>query len=144
MPNLVSVPTLPEHLLLLKMRDEERAAFSTRPELFIETLRRTGTRTVLCGTEVVCVLTWQEVAPGVCEVALIPSEAMDRHRVAAARHIRGALVYFTSQYRRVQAATDDARKYKRFMRFLGFSLEGVFHKYHPDGSNLLAWGKVWR
>jgi hypothetical protein len=129
-------------LLRIDMKAYERAAFRANPALWDTLLAGTGALTLFQEEEIIAILTWREVASGVCEISLLPSVRIDDCRVSAARIIRAAVRANTAKYRRVQATTLDSDLYRRSMRFLGMAEEGRMVKYMPDGSDLLIWGRV--
>lgn len=138
MTNTLIVPVRREHLNCMQMRAKEAAAFSDNPGLYDRVLSAVGGLTVFYAGEIVAIVFWEKVFPGVCEVALIPGESLPDHPFAA-RTIKKELLEETKDFRRVQAAVESGETQYRFMNFLGFKLDAVLPDYFAQGAPMNIW-----
>lgn len=83
-----------------------------------------------------------EIAPGVAEGLIFPSVLIHKHKKDFLREAKWFCSHVKSQYRRFQCYGDDTEVSRRWLKALGFKLEGELKSYTMDGSSILIWGMV--
>jgi len=99
--------------------------------------------TILADGRVIAVFGFIEMWPGVCEVFVLPSKYLHQYSIGFAKCVKRALnsgIFETYHRIQIQAMDDDL--HNRWLKFLGFELEGVFKKYDAQGNDYKMWARV--
>ena len=108
-----------------------------------EALERTGSKTLLSPAgEVLGVIGFVPLVPGVCEVFILATHTQRRYPVAFARAVRAELFTLKNKYRRIQSIAKCEQFYFRWLTWLGFKPEGIMSKYGPNGEDMALWALV--
>lgn len=92
---------------------------------------------------ILAVMGYLELWPGVCEVYVLPSKYLHEYSVAFARCIKRTFESgIFDRFHRVQIQAQDDKLHNRWVKFLGFTLEGTFKKYDSLGNDFNMWARV--
>ena len=117
----------PAHLDLMEIRkhEEEEICFGNYKDKFT-TLSKLGVSgTVIYDGEILCVIGAFDMWAGVCEVWVLPSKAIEKHKLIFARTIKKQLEALKSLnvYHRIQVTALDDAFHNKFFRWLKFKKE---------------------
>ena len=83
---------------------------------------------------------WYEAAPGVAEMYIYPSVYTQQYAKTFFKEARWWVQHLKRQYRRVQCWGEDTELSRRWLKRIGFELEGVLNGFCENGSAMLVWG----
>jgi hypothetical protein len=136
-------PFHPAHLDLMEVRDYELELFG--PEALGQLANTGQCITMAISGVLTAVLGYFILRPGVLEVFVIPSKHLKacsfvylrwvrRYMESTAKHLG---VHRMQTFSRADAETD------RWMKHLGFTLEGTLQQYTADRQNYRLWARIW-
>lgn len=82
---------------------------------------------------------------GMGEAWVVPSDLIRQYKREFVRYVRGYMDQLAKEnsYHRIQAtARSDFPQGQRFLEFLGFTREGLMHRYGPDGSDHYLYARL--
>lgn len=79
---------------------------------------------------------------GTVEAILFSSSHMKSELLSICRFLKDGVSYLAMQYQRVQMICLDEEMHFRLAEFLGFSFEGVLHKYNLSGQDYCMFARV--
>ncbi len=117
----------PAHMDLMEIRDHEvnEVCFGNYKEKFT-TLSKLGVSgTIIYDGEILCVVGTFDMWEGVCEVWILPSKAIERHKLIFARTVKQQLLALeeVGNYHRIQVTALDDAFHNRFFKWLQFERE---------------------
>ncbi len=138
----------PAHLDLMDIRDHEttEVCFGDYKEKFtvLSTMGVSGT--VMYDGEILCVIGSFDMWEGVCEVWVLPSKAIERHKLIFARLIKQQLEALeeVGNYHRIQVTALNDAFHNKFFKWLGFNLEtpNGMKDFTKNKSNYNMWSRT--
>lgn len=140
------IPFKKEHIECMEIRDYEMQTVVNTPNFqtaiqIWEQNRNAGT--IIHDGRILAVMGYLELWPGVCEVYVLPSRYLHEYPAAFTRCIKRTLDSgIFNSFHRVQIQAQDDKLHNRWVKFLGFTLEGTFKKYDPLGNDFNMWARV--
>ena len=138
----------PAHLDLMDIRDHEvtEVCVGDYKQKFT-TLSKLGVSgTVIYDGEILCVIGAFDMWEGVCEVWILPSKAIERHKLIFARLIKQQLEALeeVGNYHRIQVSALDDEFHNKFFAWLGFDREtpNGMKNFTKNKSNYNMWSKT--
>ncbi len=124
----------PAHMDLMEIREEEEennVCVGDYKEKFTVLAKMGVSATVVYDGEILCVIGAFDMWQGVCEVWVLPSKAIERHKLIFARLVKQQLVALeeVGNYHRIQVTALNDAFHNKFFKWLGFIRET------PDGMN---------
>lgn len=100
--------------------------------------------TIFLNDKILSILTVHKLWDGVGEAFQIPSIYAKEYSTIFARAAKKILNNYikTLVLHRVQTTTQNDSEHIRWMKFLGFTLEGMLKKYTMNKEDYLQWGKI--
>lgn len=148
---LKAVDFHPAHLDLMELREHElkntclKSWEDTKAKF--EMLAMSGmSGTLVYDNQILCCMGTFEHWKGMCEIWLLPSKAIEKHKLVFGRFIKQQLVNLekVGNYHRIQltAVADDF--HNKFFNWLGFTLEtpNGMKKFTKDGTTYNMWARV--
>jgi hypothetical protein len=136
---------VPKDLEEIELRDHEQVNIKRQTLGVI--LEETISVTML-NTEnglVIAILGYQTMAPGLIEVFVIPSIYVPKYALSFVKTVKTyikAIEKVIPEFRRMETRSLANPDTDRWMKALGFELEGTHRKYAPDGSDYRTWARV--
>lgn len=136
-------PFVFRHLDDMEIKDGDASSVAAFPDV-ADTLSRLGAKTIFADDKktILGIIGCAPSVPGVGEVFILASKQQVKHPIAFARCIHRELSHLCSEYRRIQAVTNGDATHRRFVKWLGFSEEGVLRKYGLRGEDMTMWSLV--
>ncbi len=138
----------PAHMDLMEIREHEMETlcFGDYKEKFT-TLSKLGVAgTVVYDGEILCVFGSFDMWEGVCEVWMLPSKSIERHKLIFGRLIKQQLnaIEDTKIYHRIQATALNDEFHNKFFKWLGFEREtpNGMKNFTKDKSNYNMWART--
>ncbi len=138
----------PAHMDLMDIRDHEleNACIGDYKEKFTALSNMGVSGTALYDGEILCVIGAFDMWEGVCEVWILPSKAIEKHKIIFARLVRQQLEALeeVKDYHRIQVTALNNEFHNKFFRWLGFELEtpnGMVN-FTKDKSNYNMWART--
>ncbi len=117
----------PAHIDLMELRDHElEDVCSGDFKQKFTTLAKMGVSgTVLYDGKILCVVGAFDMWEGVCEVWILPSKAVEKHKLIFARTVKQQLKALeeVGKYHRIQVTALNNEVHNKFFYWLGFKLE---------------------
>ena len=144
------MPYRAEHVARMKIRDlsPEMEVILTRPA-YLQYLERIGPGfTMLIDGEVIgCLIFAKLLYPGVAEVLICMSDAIESHRLTVHRVCKKQCDQAQEMhgFRRLEARIpESATRNRKWAESIGFKQEGVIEAFGPDGEDYIQYGRVRR
>ncbi len=138
----------PAHMDLMEIREHEmenvclgdyKEKFTTLSELGVS-------GTVVYDGEILCVIGSFDMWEGVCEVWVLPSKAIERHKLIFARLVKQQLeaLWEVGNYHRIQVTAINDEFHNKFFKWLGFNLEtpNGMKNFTKDKTNYNMWART--
>lgn len=147
MSNIRQIPFKKEHIELVDIRDRENNIVQSNPNLEqrLAALEQFHSAMTLVYKGVVLgIVGYIPIAPGICEVWLIPSRYVNKYSLAFARLLR----YYRDEvmpkflWHRLQLVAPDDELHRRWAEFLGFEREGILRQWGYDKTDHVMWSIV--
>lgn len=144
------VPFIPEHLDAIRLREEFEARVSVLSskqgaEMF-QNLAQNGCALTIIGNDraILAVCVWFVASPGIIDIGMFASEDIYSQSCSYLRFARRKFREFLgtlrdSSVRRIQTMSYCDETHDRWMRWLGFDLEGTLKKYSHNGADMRVW-----
>ncbi len=117
----------PAHMDLMEIREHEleNVCFGDYKEKFTTLSRMGVSGTAVYNGEILCVIGSFDMWEGVCEVWVLPSKSIEKHKLIFARLVKQQLVALeeVGNYHRVQVTALNDEFHNRFFTWLGFTRE---------------------
>lgn len=144
--NMHIVPFDPAHIDLIDVREREAVGVFQLPNMKakLSALATAGECfTFVYSGIILGVVGWIEFWPGVCEVFVVPSKYIGNYRIIFAKRIKENLIHLEKvlKYHRIQVTAVDDELHNRWLKWLGFTQEGVLRKYGVKGEDFIMWSR---
>ncbi len=141
----------PSHIDLMELREHELA------NTCLDTIEQTKAKfemlaamgmsgTLVYDNQILCCMGTFEHWKGMCELWMLPSKAVENHKLVFGRFIKIQLKMLeeVGNYHRIQATAIDDDFHNKFFNWLGFTLEtpNGMKKFTKDGTTYNMWAKV--
>jgi hypothetical protein len=141
------VQARPDHFDLLELRDHEANTMACDPLSGVaakQLIENSICSTMLYKGQILCILGFYQLWPGVLNVWIFPSIYAAQHPMvflrAAKKYTKG--IADDIPCHRLQTLAIDDKLHSDWMTFLGFKKEGVLEKYTPDMVDYCQWAIV--
>jgi len=138
MPSAVLAPFIPEHLALMRIKDNAKEV-AGNPEIGVK-LMHLGAKTLFYRGTPLAVMGYVPLISGVCEVFVLATEDQRDHPLVFARTVKKELMALKIEYRRIQAIAANDKFHARWLSWIGFKREGWLKKYGLHGEDMVMWG----
>ena len=138
----------PTHLDLMDIRDHEvtEVCVGDYKQKFTVLSKLGVSGTVIYDGEILCVIGAFDMWKSVCEVWILPSKAIGRHKLIFARLIKQQLEALeeVGNYHRIQVSALDDEFHNKFFTWLGFDREtpNGMKNFTKNKSNYNLWSKT--
>ncbi|KKN31789.1 hypothetical protein LCGC14_0820420 [marine sediment metagenome] len=138
----------PAHLDLMDIRDHEvtEVCVGDYKQKFTVLSKLGVSGTVIYDGEILCVIGAFDMWKSVCEVWILPSKAIGRHKLIFARLIKQQLEALeeVGNYHRIQVSALDDEFHNKFFTWLGFDREtpNGMKNFTKNKSNYNLWSKT--
>lgn len=131
----------PEHLDCMQMREHEAKLCEDR-EGVAELAKRSVAKTALLDGRIICCWGHVDTYHGTAELWLIPSVYLPKMPLSFYKGVKSHLDAIADGFNRVQTHCIHDNLHNRWMKFLGFTKEGVLKKFW-HGADYAVWGRTW-
>lgn len=99
-------------------------------------------KTLIVGSRIIAVCGFHDDWYGVRTIFVVPSLYINKHRFAFLRFIKRELDKLSACTRRLQTCSRADEDTDRWMRYLGFVLEGTMVGYSKSGQDYRMWSRI--
>lgn len=138
-PNIITKPFREGHADIFECAVLFESEFRSAMPLLIQLGKADQCGSHIIDGKILYVGGWIHVAPGVAELFIYPSVYAKLYPKTFLEHARWWVQNLKQSYRRLQCWGEDTDLSKRWLKRLGFSLEGTLAKYTESGS-MTIWG----
>ncbi len=138
----------PAHLDLMEIREHElkNVCYGDYKEKFTRLASMGVSGTVMYDNVILCVIGSFDMWEGVCEVWVLPSVAVQRHKTIFARLVKQQLhaLEEVGNYHRIQVTALNDDFHNKFFEWLGFVRETAngMENFTKDKSNYNMWARI--
>lgn len=142
MSKLVSRPFREAHFDLFEASDAEREKVKQSLNFLCMLGKQNLCAIYMLDGRIVFIGGCTESLSGVAEIFIYPSKYATKYPKTYFKEAKWWVDHLKTQYRRLQCWGENTEVSRRWLKHLGFTLEGELLSYTVDGDSMLIWGKV--